>query len=146
MQTHHTFMRMAIAKAKEGKAAPAGGAFGAVITLKDQVVCAVHNQVKKEQDLTQHAELYAIQIAAKKLGKKALKDCVLYTSCEPCMMCLGACYWAQFKAIYFGASAQDAKKYGYVYSDCYYQMNSAQRHTEFKMTQLLAEEAIAVWD
>jgi tRNA(Arg) A34 adenosine deaminase TadA len=143
---HENYMQMAIAKAKEGKNAPTGGAFGAVIVLQDEVVCAVHNQVKKEQDITQHAELHAIQMAAKKLGKDGLKDCVLYTRCEPCMMCLGACHWAQFKAIYFGASALDAKDYGYVYSNCYYEMDSDQRHKEFRMTQLLAKEAIAVWE
>ncbi|WP_262497589.1 deaminase [Maribacter sp. 4G9] len=65
---YENYMQMAIAKAKEGKNASTGGAFGAVIVFKGQVVCAVHNQVKKEQDITQHAELHAIQIAAKKTG------------------------------------------------------------------------------
>ncbi len=142
---HETFMRMAIAKAKEGRNAPTGGAFGAVIVLEGKVVVSVHNQVKKEGDLTQHAELYAIQEASKILGRNQLKNCILYTSCEPCMMCLGSCHWAQFKAIYFGASADDAKAHGYIYSEVYYAMDTAKRHQEFRMTQLLRDEAIAIW-
>lgn len=142
---HEHYMQLAIDLAKKGKEDSNGGAFGAVIVKEDKVLVAVHNGVKEEGDVTQHAELYAIQLASKKIGKENLNQCTFYTSCEPCLMCLGACYWANFKAIYFGASAADAKEYGYVYSDVYYQMDVKKRHQEFNMIQLMAEEAIKVW-
>ena len=142
---HETYMRMAITKAIEGRDSTSGGAFGAVIVHEGKVVVSVHNQVKKEGDLTQHAELYAVQEASQRLGRAQLKEAILYTSCEPCMMCLGACHWADFKAIYFGASAEDAREHGYLYSEVYYAMDTAQRHREFRMTQLLRDEAVAVW-
>ncbi|QLG47210.1 nucleoside deaminase [Costertonia aggregata] len=142
---HEFFMQRAIALAKEGKAG-SGGAFGAVIVCDGTSIVEVHNTVKSQQDCTQHAELSAIQKACQVLKSKDLSNCVLYTSCEPCMMCLGACYWAKFKTIYFGASAQDAKEHGYVYSDMFYASNTENRHREFNMVQLLREEAIAVWD
>lgn len=138
-------MRMAIAQAKKGKAKKQGGPFGAVIVRDGNLVCRVHNKVKKKGDPTQHAELLAIQVAAKLLGREVLKHCVLYTSCEPCMMCLGASHWAGFKAIYFGASADDAKAHGFVYSDSFFDVDEVLRHKEFHMTQLLRDEALAVW-
>jgi tRNA(Arg) A34 adenosine deaminase TadA len=145
MNYHHKQMHEAIALAKQGKNSKNGGAFGAVITKNNNVVCKVHNSVRGDHDCTQHAELKAIQSACKILKTKDLSDCVLYTSCEPCMMCLGACKWANFKAIYFGASAEDAKHYGYLYSDMYYNSNSDERHLEFNMTQICRSEAVAVW-
>jgi tRNA(Arg) A34 adenosine deaminase TadA len=141
---HESFMRRAIALAHEGKLGT-GGAFGAVITKDGNIVAEVHNTVRQHQDCTQHAELAAIQKACMVLKSKALSECILYTSCEPCMMCLGACYWAGFKTIYFGASAQDAKDNGYVYSDMFYASDSEKRYKEFNMVQLLRDEAVAVW-
>ncbi|MFD1062098.1 nucleoside deaminase [Winogradskyella litorisediminis] len=145
MKNHIKFMTMAINLAKEGKASENGGAFGAVITLDDKVICKVHNTVKGDSDVTQHAELKAIQKACKKLKTTDLSSYTLYTSCEPCMMCLGACKWAKFKAIYFGASAEDAKQHGYIYSEMYYDSENKKRHEEFNMIQICKEEAIKVW-
>lgn len=139
------FMRRAIQLAKAGSESKDGGAFGAVIVKNGLVIAEGYNKVSGEQDLTQHAELRVIQLACKALKSKNLSGCVLYTSCEPCMMCLGSCYWAKFSAIYFGASAEDAKNYGYVYSDMFYASNAKKRYEEFNMKQLLSEEAIAVW-
>lgn len=84
-------------------------------------------------------------MACKKLETKSLKGCVLFTSCEPCMMCLGAAHWAEFDYIYYGASAQDAKEYGFVYSDMYYNSDEEKRHEEFKMIQICRDEAVKVW-
>jgi tRNA(Arg) A34 adenosine deaminase TadA len=145
MEEKHTyFMQRAIVLAKKGKT-NGGGAFGAVVVQEDTIVAYAHNSVKSAQDCTQHAELAVIQKACGVLENKDLSDCILYTSCEPCMMCLGACYWAKFKAIYFGASAQDAKENGYVYSDMFYASDRNKRHEEFNMHQLLRDEAVAVW-
>lgn len=142
---HETYLRRAIEKAKEGRASKEGGSFGAVIVRDNEIICEVHNRVKGTDDLTQHAELLAIQVACAKIGKNKLKECILYTSCEPCMMCLGACHWAKFKKIYYGASAEDARNFGYEYSASFYKLDANLRQTEFKMTQLLKEEALDVW-
>lgn len=145
MSIHINFMLEAIDLAKKGKASKDGGAFGAMIVKNNKIICKVHNSVSGDKDCTQHAELKAIQEACKILETKDLSDCILYTSCEPCMMCLGAIKWANLKEIYFGASAQDAKRFGYIYSDMYYNSDKSQRHKEFNMKQICAEEAMAVW-
>ncbi|RZT00058.1 nucleoside deaminase [Aquimarina brevivitae] len=144
-ETHFKFMRQAIALARQGKEVTSGGPFGAVITKNNKVLVAVHNIVSQYNDLTKHAELYAIQEACRLLNSKKLTGCVLYTSCEPCMMCLGACHWAQFDNIYYGASAEDALQYGFTYSDMFYASNANSRYQEYNMTQLLRDEAVAVW-
>lgn len=141
----YTLMRRAIALAEEGRDTEGGGPFGALIVRENRVVAESHNTVSGKRDCTQHAELAAIQKACKNLGSKTLEDCILYTSCEPCMMCLGAIKWAKLKAVYFGASALDAKAYGFIYSDMYYSSDNDKRHNEFHMRQLLPEEAILVW-
>ena len=137
-------MKRAIALAIQGKQ-NGNGAFGAVIVRNGAMVAEGHNTVSDSTDCTQHAELSVIQKACKIRESKVLDDCVLYTSCEPCMMCLGACYWAKFKAIYYGASAEDAKEYGFVYSNMYYTYNKDNRRKEFNLKQLLRDEAVAVW-
>jgi len=142
---HKGYLRRAIQMAKEGRNSSEGGSFGALIVQNNKVICEVFNLVKGKDDLTQHAELLAIQTACNRIGRDNLQDCILYTSCEPCMMCLGACHWAKFKEIYYGASAEDAKKYGFKYSRSYFNMDVELRRAEFKMTQLLRDEAINVW-
>ena len=141
---HENYLRRAIGKAKEGRDSPDGGSFGAVIVRAGKIICEVHNLVQGKDDLTQHAEVVAIQVACSDIGRKNLKNCILYTSCEPCMMCLGACHWAKFKQIYYGTSAEDARNHGFVYSNSYFNIESKLRHSEFKMTQLLRDEALAV--
>ncbi|MFS4417342.1 nucleoside deaminase [Maribacter sp. 2307ULW6-5] len=140
------FMERAIALARQGKMNDGGSPFGAVIVQNGKIVAEVSNSVKADTDCTQHAELKAIQVACRTLKTHNLSDCVLYTSCVPCMMCLGACHWANFKAIFYGASALDAKHHGYVYSEMYYARDAAQRDKEFKMQQFMAKEAVAVWE
>ncbi|MGB5943489.1 MAG: nucleoside deaminase [Leeuwenhoekiella sp.] len=145
MENHKKWMRKAIDMAKEGMSSKGGGPFGAVIVKNGSLVAAAHNRVSATQDCTQHAELYTIQLACEVLGTKNLSDCILYTSCEPCMMCLGASYWAGFKKIFYGVSADKAKEYGFIYSDMFYNSNSGKRHKEFKLQQLLEEEALSVF-
>lgn len=142
---HEQYLRRAIEKAKEGRDSSEGGSFGALIVRNGEVISEVHNLVKDKDDLTQHAELLAIQEACASIGRTNLRDCILYTSCEPCMMCLGACHWAKFEHIYYGASAEDAQTYGFVYSKSYFNIDSEIRRAEFKMTQLLNQEALSVW-
>jgi tRNA(Arg) A34 adenosine deaminase TadA len=145
MEKDHTyFMKRAIDLAKQGKNS-GNGAFGAVIVMDSNIVAEGHNMVNEKKDCTQHAELSVIQKACQVLKTKDLGQCILYTSCEPCMMCLGACHWANFKAIYYGASAKDAKDFGFIYSEMYYASEENKRKEEFKLKQLLRNEAVAVW-
>ncbi|MCG9972360.1 nucleoside deaminase [Christiangramia crocea] len=139
-------MRRAIQLAREGRDMDNGGPFGAVITKGDEIVAESRNEVLCKGDCTEHAEMRAIQRACSKLKTNNLKGCVLYTSCEPCLMCLGAAYWADFDYIYYGASAYDARAFGFNYSNLYHNSDSDKRHEEFKMIQICREEAIAVWE
>lgn len=138
-------MQRAIQLAREGREMANASPFGAVVTKGDKIIAESRNESVCRGDCEEHAELKVIKRACHKLQKKNLKGCVLYTSCEPCMMCLGAAYWADFDYIYYGASAEDAKEFGFVYSDMYYKSNSKKRHEEFKMIQLCREEAVEVW-
>ncbi len=140
------YMQQAIDLAYKGKENEIGGAFGAVIVRSGEVIASCHNFVVGDQDLTQHAELRCIQMACKALATKDLADCTLYTSCVPCMMCLGAIKWAKFEHVYYGASAKMAKDAGFIYSDMYYSRDPSLRDSEFRMEQKMAEEAAAVWD
>lgn len=139
-------MQQAIALADTGKNSDGGGAFGAVIVRDGKVIAACHNEVGKRQDPTQHAELRCIQLACEALQNKDLSDCILYTSCVPCMMCLGAVRWAQLKGVFYGADAKMAKDAGYVYSDMYYAYDAHQRDADFHMVQKEAEAAAEVWN
>jgi len=145
-QLHENFLRKAIHWAKQGKASKGGGAFGAVIVKDGIIIAEGHNSVSASTDCTQHAELAMIQQACVKMRSKSLTGCILYTSCEPCLMCLGATRWAELDAVYYGASAADAKEAGYIYSDLFYNSHSGKRHQEFKLKQLLRDEAVAVWN
>lgn len=139
-------MKQAIALARKGKESDGGGAFGAVIVCDNVVIASCYNLVKGAQDPTQHAELRCIQMACKALTSKDLSGCELYTSCVPCMMCLGAIKWARFKKVYYGATAQMAKEAGFIYSDMYYARPAHLRDQEFSMEEHLAEEAKEIWN
>ena len=93
------FMREAVAAAQEGVSRLDGGPFGAVIVRNRQVIVRACNRVIRDQDPTAHAEVNAIRAACRVLGRFHLEDCDLYTSCEPCPMCLGAIYWARLAKV-----------------------------------------------
>lgn len=90
-----------------------GGPFGAVIVQNGKIIASGNNQVTLINDPTAHAEMVAIRNAAQALGRFNLDDCEIYSSCEPCPMCLGAIYWARIKRIYFAADKFDAQKAGF---------------------------------
>jgi guanine deaminase len=138
-------MSRAIQLADEGREMDNGSPFGAVITKGDAIIAESRNEVLCQGDCTQHAEIRAIQRACRKLKTTNLKGCVLYTSCEPCMMCLGASYWADFDYIYYAASAEDARDFGFRYSEMYYSSDPKARQEEFKMIQICREEALKIW-
>ncbi|MCH4823113.1 nucleoside deaminase [Gramella lutea] len=139
-------MSRALKLAREGRDMDNGGPFGAVISKGDEIIAESRNEVLCKGDCTQHAETRAIQRACRQLGSRSLEGCVLYASCEPCMMCLGAAHWAGIDYIYYGASARDAKEYGFTYCNMFYNSDKEERHNEFKMIQLCRNEALKIWD
>lgn len=110
---HKKFLKAAIKLAEKGVASGKGGPFGAVIVKDGKIVARGFNQVTSSNDPTRHAEVDAIRKACKKLKSFELKDCVIYSSCEPCPMCFGAIYWARPKALYFAADRFVAAKHGF---------------------------------
>lgn len=108
------FMNIAKQNAERGIKEKEGGPFGAVIVDKDEKIIANgNNQVLKQNDPTAHAEMVAIRNACKKLGKYDLSGYTLYTSCEPCPMCLSAIIWSNIKDVYYGCTKKDAGEIGF---------------------------------
>lgn len=107
------FMDYANQEAIRGFMQDAGGPFGAVIVREGKIVASAHNEVLKTNDPTAHAEVNAIRKAAARLNKFDLSDCELYTSCEPCPMCLAAIYWARITKVYYGCTRYDAANIGF---------------------------------
>ncbi len=110
---HVSFMELAIDTAIKGVLGNEGGPFGCIIVKDGQIIGKGNNQVTSTNDPTAHAEVIAIREACKTLKSFQLDDCVIYTSCEPCPMCLGAIYWARPKKVYYGCNKTDAAKIGF---------------------------------
>ena len=142
------FLRRAIALATANVASGKGGPFGAVIVRDGEIVGEGTNLVTESNDPTAHAEVVAIRAASAKLGAFELRGCELYTSCEPCPMCLAAAYWARVDAIYFGANAADAARAGFDDAFLYGEMRKSLPERSLPATQLLQDEAwssFAAW-
>lgn len=105
---HEEFLRQTIALAVDNVRSGEGGPYGAIIVKDNQLIAASGNQVTRSLDPTAHAEIAAIRLACKKLNDFQLHDCILYASCEPCPMCLGAIYWARLAKVYYACSRYDA--------------------------------------
>lgn len=112
-EMHKKFLAEAVKLAQENVSTGRGGPFGAVIVKNGEIVARSSNQVLSTKDPTMHAEVAAIREACGKLNSFELKDCIIYSSCEPCPMCLGAIYWARPKALYFAADQHTAAKHGF---------------------------------
>ncbi|MEM9664250.1 MAG: nucleoside deaminase [Bacteroidota bacterium] len=102
------FMRQAIALAQDNIRTGGGGPFGALVVRHGEIVGRGVNRVTTTHDPTAHAEVVAIRDACTRLGTFQLTDCTLYTTCEPCPMCLGAIYWARLQAVYYACTRHDA--------------------------------------
>ncbi len=139
------FMRRAIALAQRGIDAGAGGPFGAVIVLGGKIVGEGYNQVTSTNDPTAHAEVVAIRNACQKLNSFQLNSCVLYTSCEPCPMCLGAIYWARPSKIFYAATHIDAANIGFDDQFIYEEIEKKARDRQIKTINLLREEGLKVF-
>ena len=134
-------MQKAIRLSQQMMRAGKGGPFGAVVVRKGKVIATGHNQVTSTHDPTAHAEIVAIRAACKRLGTFELSDCDLYTSCEPCPMCLSAVYWARIKQIYFANTRQDAAKIGFDDSFIYEEIPLPIKKRKIAMKQLMRNEA-----
>ena len=137
------FLRRAIRLATENAASGAGGPFGAVIVRDGVIVGEGVNTVTASHDPTAHGEVNAIRAAAQTLGSFTLAGCELYTSCEPCPMCLSAAYWARVDAIYYGASAADAARAGFDDAFLYEELRKSHAERKLPAMQLLGDEAWA---
>lgn len=145
---HQEFLRHAIALATENVAKARGGPFGAVVVRDGQIVGEGANSVTATNDATAHAEVMAIRAACKGLGTFSLAGCELYTSCEPCPMCLAACYWARLDAVYFACAAEDAARAGFDDAFLYEEFCRQRGDRALPMKQLLRDEAwssFAAW-
>ncbi len=112
-KNHNYFIEKAIALAVENVSLGNGGPFGAIIVKDGEIIAEGTNSVTRLNDPTAHAEVVAIRNACQKLDSFQLEGCVLYSSCEPCPMCLGAIYWARPKEVYFAANHFDAACAGF---------------------------------
>jgi guanine deaminase len=137
------FLRRAILLATQNVVSGAGGPFGAVIVCDGRIVGEGVNTVTAALDPTAHGEVNAIRAASQALGTFMLAGCQLYTSCEPCPMCLAAAYWARIDAIYYGASAADAARAGFDDAFLYEEMRKEKAGRKLPATQLLGDEAWA---
>ncbi len=142
---NHEFMRAAIDEGRKGMNANEGGPFGAVIVKDGQIIGRGHNQVLLLNDPTAHAEVMAIRDACKTLKDFQITNCELYTSCEPCPMCLGAIYWARPKAVYFACTRADAAAIEFDDDFIYQQVPLPTTERSIPFKELLREEALGLF-
>jgi len=140
------FMQAAIAQSLAGVRQKFGGPFGAVIVRDGEVIASGHNEVTSSNDPTAHAEILAIRRACKKLETFHLKGCVLYTSCEPCPMCLAAIYWAQLDRIYFGCDQHVAASSGFSDEFLYVELKKPLSDRAIPTEQFMPDESRAAFD
>ncbi len=144
-QDDKKFMKRAIALAQNGVDSDIGGPFGAVVVKDGEIIGEGFNCVTSTNDPTAHAEITAIRNACKKLDSFQLEGCVLYTSCEPCPMCLGAIYWARPEKVFFGGTREDAAKVGFDDQSIYDEISGAIENRKIPMENLMRDDAILVF-
>ena len=146
MNEMQTFMREAIRLSEDKMRQGYGGPFGAVVVRNGEIVARGFNNVLISKDPTAHAEVDAIRKASEALDTFDLSDCELYTSCEPCPMCLGAIYWARFRKVYYGNTRQDAANIGFDDALIYEEIGKPLAERKIPMQQLLPGEARKVFE
>ncbi|NLB67144.1 MAG: nucleoside deaminase [Bacteroidales bacterium] len=139
------FMRLAIDLATEN-IKNGGGPFGAVIVKDGEVIATGCNRVTASNDPTAHAEVNAIRAACKALDTFILKGCEIYSSCEPCPMCLGAIYWAHLDKLYYAGNKHDAADAGFDDSFIYKELELTPEDRRLKTEVLLEKEALRVFE
>ena len=142
-QPNLEFLRRAIALATENVTSGRGGPFAALIARDGKVIAEGVNMVTATNDPTAHGEVTAIRAACRRWARFTLAGCELYTSCEPCPMCLAASHWARLDAVFFGAGAEDAAKAGFDDAYLYREFRKDPAERSFPATQFLRDEAWA---
>jgi guanine deaminase len=140
------FLREAIRLSRVRMRQGRGGPFGAVVARSGAIVARGWNAVTSSKDPTAHAEVVAIRRACRKLGTYNLAGCVLYTSCEPCPMCLAAAYWARVDRLVYAATRDDAARAGFDDAAIYREIPLAPEARSLPTDRLLGDEALAVFD
>ncbi len=140
------YMRRAIALAEEGMNSNEGGPFGAVVVKDDKIIGEGNNAVTSTNDPTAHAEVVAIRNACKKLNSFQLEDCIIYTSCEPCPMCLGAIYWARPKKVFYACDKKDAAEIEFDDQFIYTELDQPIWERSIPFVRLLKEEGKIVFN
>src|SRR6266513_3160438 len=149
MTREEKFMMEAIALSQNGVRNNEGGPFGCVIVKNDEIVGRGNNHVTSSNDPTAHAEIVAIRDACQSLRTFELDGCDLYTSCEPCPMCLSAIYWARIRSVYYGNTRKDAAKIAFDDEFIYREVALPLGRRTLRMKQLLRPEALkafAEWE
>lgn len=145
MTREEKYMQEAIALSRQGITQNEGGPFGCVIVKDDVIVGRGNNKVTSTNDPTAHAEVVAIRDACNNLETFQLDGCEVYTSCEPCPMCLGAIYWARPSIIYYANNREDAAQIGFDDSMIYEEMNCSISERKIPIKALGREEALQVF-
>lgn len=143
--THPEAMSEAIELSRSKMLIGAGGPFGAIILLKGKIIGKGWNQVTSTNDPTAHAEVVAIRDACRNIGSFSLNGSILYTSCEPCPMCLAATYWSRIDKIYYANTRYDAAAIGFDDEFFYQELNKPILEREVPMEQINREEALTVF-
>jgi guanine deaminase len=143
VSVNSSFMARAIELAIENVRSGRGGPFAAVIVKEGRIVAEGTNRVTSLNDPTAHAEVVAIRAACTKLGAFELDGCDLYTTCEPCPMCLGAIYWARTARVYFASTAADAAAAGFEDAFIYQQIAMPFAERKIPFLELMREESLA---
>jgi len=138
-------MARAIQLSTENVNSGRGGPFGAVVVKDGEIVAEGVNRVTATNDPTAHAEVLAIREACKKLGRFNLAGCEIYSSCEPCPMCMGAIYWAHLARVYFASAAEDALKAGFDDSLIYRELAQPPLQRKIPMIQMMRDAALVAF-
>ena len=143
---HEDYMRRAIELSRERMRAGEGGPFGAVVVLDGEIIGEGWNEVTSTNDPTAHAEIVAIRSACERIGDFSLEGAVIYSSCEPCPMCLAAIYWARIDKLFYANVADEAADVGFDDAYLYEEVSLPMIERELESERLLAEEAIKVFE
>jgi guanine deaminase len=146
MTREEKFMMEAISLSKKSIENNEGGPFGCIVVKNDQIIGRGNNKVILENDPTSHAEVVAIRDACKTLGTFQLDDCEIYSSCEPCPMCLGAIYWARPKIVYYANTRNDAASVGFDDSMIYDEIGIDPDNRKIPLKNLCRKDALNVFE
>lgn len=147
--SHEKWMQMAIELSEKNVLESIGGPFGAVIVKDGELIAGSGNRVTSTNDPTAHAEVSAIRLACQKLETFDLSGCVIYTSCEPCPMCLSAVYWAKIDTIYYANTKKDADDIGFSDKFIYDELEKPMQERQLPVVQMMRDEALnafRLWD